>query len=97
MLKCVAVDDEKLVLDLLVDNIEKVRFLQLAGLCRNVMEAAEILHREKIDLIFLDIQMPGLNGLQFVKTLQQAPMVIFNRIPGTCGRRFYAKRGGLPA
>lgn len=77
MMKCLAVDDEKLVLDLLVNNIQKVPFLQLAGRCKNAMEAAAVLHKEKIDLIFLDIQMPGLNGLQFVKTLANPPMIIF--------------------
>ncbi len=77
MIRCIAVDDEKLVLDLLVDNIQKVPFLQLVGRCKNAMEAAELLHKEKIDLIFLDIQMPGLNGLQFVQSLQHPPMIIF--------------------
>lgn len=77
MLKCIAVDDEKLVLDLLVDNIEKIPFLQLVRRCKNAMEAAEALHEEEVDLIFLDIQMPGLNGLQFLASLQNPPMVIF--------------------
>src|SRR5688500_14928066 len=77
MIKCIAVDDEKLVLDLLVDNIQKVPFLQLVGRCKNAMEAAALLHQEKIDLVFLDIQMPGLNGLKFVQSLQHPPMIIF--------------------
>ena len=77
MMNCIAVDDEKLVLDLLVDNINKLPFLKLVARCRNAMEASEVLHKEKIDLIFLDIQMPGISGLQFIASLQRAPMVIF--------------------
>jgi DNA-binding LytR/AlgR family response regulator len=77
MLTCIAVDDEKYVLDLLVDNIKKVPFLQLRGRYRNAMEAAAALREEPVDLIFLDIQMPGLSGLQFLRTLQHPPMVIF--------------------
>lgn len=76
MLKCMAVDDEKLVLDLLVDNIQQVPFLQLVKACRNAMEAAAVLHEQPVDLIFLDIQMPGLNGLQFLQSLKNPPMAI---------------------
>lgn len=77
MMNCIAVDDEKLVLDLLVDNISQVPFLNLTGRCRNAMEAADLLHKEKIDLVFLDIQMPGLSGLKFVQSLKNPPMIIF--------------------
>ena len=76
MMRCIAVDDEKLVLDLLVDNIQQVPYLQLVKACKNAMEATAVLQKEKVDLIFLDIQMPRLSGLQFIQTLQQPPMVI---------------------
>jgi DNA-binding LytR/AlgR family response regulator len=76
MMHCIAVDDEKLVLDLLVDNISQVPYLHLVKACKNAMEAIEVLSREQIDLIFLDIQMPKLGGLQLLQTLQQPPMII---------------------
>jgi len=76
MICCLALDDEKLALDLLVDNIRQVPYLELIARCKNSFEAAESLQSEKIDLIFLDIQMPGLSGLQFLKTLVDPPMVI---------------------
>lgn len=75
-MRCIAVDDEKLVLELLVDNIKQVPYLQLVKACRNALEATEVLQVEKIDLIFLDIQMPKLSGLRFIETLQQPPMII---------------------
>ena len=76
-MNCIAVDDEKLVLDLVVDNIKQVPYLNLLKACKNAMEAIEVLQKEKVDLIFLDIQMPKLSGLQFIQTLQQPPMIIF--------------------
>ena len=76
-LRCLAVDDEKLSLDLLEDNINKVPFLQLVGKSRNPVEALNLLRAQEVDLIFLDIQMPGLTGLQFLKSLPKPPMVIF--------------------
>ena len=75
MMRCIAVDDER-VLDLLIDNIGQVPYLQLVKACRNAMEAIEVLQHEKIDLIFLDIQMPRLNGLQLIQTLQHPPIII---------------------
>jgi DNA-binding LytR/AlgR family response regulator len=76
-MKCLIVDDEPLARDLLEDNIRQVPFLDLAGVCSNALEALDIIHREKIDLIFLDIQMPGLNGIQFLQTLKQPALVVF--------------------
>jgi len=76
MLRCIAIDDEPLALELLEDNISKVPYLELVALCSNPMEAMEVLQRESVDLIFLDIQMPGLTGLQFIQSLAQKPMFI---------------------
>lgn len=77
MLRCLAIDDESLALDLLEDNIRKVPFLELVKKCRSAFEAIEILRQEKIDLIFLDIQMPDVSGIQFLKSLNKKPPVIF--------------------
>ena len=77
VLKCLAVDDESLALDLVEDNISKVPFLQLVKRCRNAMEAVEYLENNPVDLVFLDIQMPGMTGLQFLESLTTKPMVIF--------------------
>jgi two-component system LytT family response regulator len=76
MMRCIAIDDEPLALELLEDNISKIPFLQLVAACDNALEAMKILQKESVDLIFLDIQMPGLTGLQFIQTLTVKPMII---------------------
>lgn len=76
MLRCLAIDDEPLALELLEDNIKQVPFLELAGKCKNALEALKFLQQQSVDLIFLDIQMPGLTGLQFIQSLTQKPMII---------------------
>ena len=76
MLRCIAVDDEPLALELIEDNISKVPYLQLVGTCSNAMEAIKVLQEQTVDLIFLDIQMPGLTGLQFIQSLNERPMII---------------------
>jgi DNA-binding LytR/AlgR family response regulator len=76
MINCIAVDDEKHVLDFLVDHIKQVPYLHLAGTGKNAIQALEVLQQSAVDLIFLDIQMPKLNGLQFIQTLKEPPMVI---------------------
>ena len=76
MLSCIAVDDKPLALELLEDNISMVPYLQLIASCGNAMEAMNVLQQQSADLIFLDIQMPGLTGLQFIQTLSKRPMII---------------------
>jgi DNA-binding LytR/AlgR family response regulator len=76
MMSCLVVDDERLVRELLEDNIRQIPYLQLAGSCKNALEAAEILQNTVIDLLFLDIRMPRLNGLQFLQSLQNPPLII---------------------
>ncbi|MBA4197632.1 MAG: DNA-binding response regulator [Chitinophaga sp.] len=75
-MKCIAIDDEPLALQLLRDNISKIPYLELVASCRNVFDAMKALEEYKIDLIFIDIQMPGLTGLEFIKSLENKPLVI---------------------
>ncbi len=76
MIRCIAIDDEPLALELLEDNISKVPFLKLVAVCDNAIEAMKIMQGQDIDLLFLDIQMPGLTGLQFIQSMQAPPMII---------------------
>lgn len=76
MLNCIAIDDEPLALELLEDNISKLPYLNLVARCSNPMEAMPVLKEKSVDLIFLDIQMPGLSGLQFIQSLSMRPMII---------------------
>ncbi len=76
-MNCIAIDDEPLALGLLKDNISKVPFLNLVATCNNAFEAMETMEKHPVDLVFIDIQMPGLTGLQFIASLEKKPLVIF--------------------
>ena len=77
MLKCLAIDDEPLALRQLKAYIAKIPYLELAALCNDALEAQEFLATHSVDLIFVDINMPDLNGVDFVRSLTQRPMVVF--------------------
>lgn len=76
MLRCIAIDDEDLALELLEDNISRVPYLQLVASASNPIEAIAIMQKQPVDLVFLDIQMPGLTGLQLIQSLLVKPMFI---------------------
>jgi DNA-binding LytR/AlgR family response regulator len=75
--KCLIVDDEPPAIKIIKGYIELVPDISIIATCNNVLQAIEILKKEKIDLLFLDIQMPKLTGIAFLKTLAHPPRVIF--------------------
>ena len=79
MIKCLIVDDEPLALELLEDFIKQMPMLALVASCSNAAQAAAVMNEQAIDLLFLDIHMPGMNGITFLKSLKmhQRPMVVF--------------------
>lgn len=77
MIKCIAIDDEPLALTQLTGYISRVPFLQQVKACQDAFDAMEVLAAEEIDLIFVDINMPDLNGLDFVRSLVVRPLIIF--------------------
>ncbi|WP_162054774.1 LytR/AlgR family response regulator transcription factor [Pontibacter pamirensis] len=76
-LRCIAVDDEPLALDIIESYISKLPFLQLIRTCSSATEAMQVLQEEKVDLMFLDIEMPELTGIQFLNILKNQPLIIF--------------------
>jgi two-component system LytT family response regulator len=76
MIKCLIVEDEPLATDVLVEFVKRVPFLELKGTCPDAIAALEVMQRETIDLIFLDIHLPALKGLDFIRTLQNPPAII---------------------
>ncbi|MBD5356042.1 MAG: response regulator transcription factor [Bacteroides sp.] len=76
-IKCIAVDDEPDALEKLCSYIRRIPFLELVGACEDAFEAMEVLGKNKVDAIFIDINMPDLNGLEFVSTLSLPPKIVF--------------------
>ena len=74
--KCIIVEDEPLAAEVIKDYVLQVPFLQLRGICTDGLYAMEMLQKEKIDLVFLDIHLPKLKGLDFVRALKNPPQVI---------------------
>lgn len=77
MIKCIVVDDEPLAIGLLAKHIQRYGQLELVKKCPNALEAFDILHQQPIDLLFLDIKMPVISGLDFLRSLKDPPKVIF--------------------
>jgi DNA-binding LytR/AlgR family response regulator len=76
-IRCLVVDDEELARTLLENYIGRLPHLELAGKCKDPLEAMQVLQSAPVDLLFLDIQMPGLTGVEFLRTLKSKPVVIF--------------------
>jgi DNA-binding LytR/AlgR family response regulator len=75
-MKCIIVDDERLAQQVIENHLQRSGRFELAGVCSNVQEAKAILDKEDIGIMFLDIQLPGITGLQFLKTLTDPPLVV---------------------
>ena len=76
-MNCIVLDDESMGRKLVEENVRQIPFLNLVGSCKNAFEAMEVLAKEPVDLIFSDIQMPGMLGTQFIQSLSNNPLVIF--------------------
>ena len=77
LIKCLVIDDEPLAREGIAGYVEQIPFLELVGTCDSAITASTFIKENKVDLLFLDIQMPLLNGLDFIKTLPNPPRVIF--------------------
>ena len=76
-IRCITIDDEPLALKQITNYVENTPFLQLVASCCSALDAFELLREQPVDLLFVDINMPDLNGLDFVRSLSSRPMVIF--------------------
>ena len=76
MIKCIIVEDETLAQQVIQNHLQNISQLELVGICNNVMEAKELLNKTEVDLIFLDSQLPGMTGLNFLRSFPESPLVI---------------------
>ncbi len=76
MIKCIIVEDEKLAQHVIQSHLDRTAQFELVGICNNALEAQEVLNNNEVDLIFLDIELPGMSGLNFLRTLHKSPYVI---------------------
>ncbi|KAA9036532.1 response regulator transcription factor [Ginsengibacter hankyongi] len=76
MIKCIIVEDETLAQHVLQSHLQKVERLELVATCNNALEAKEVLNKREVDLMFLDIQLPGMTGLNFLRSLSNPPLVV---------------------
>lgn len=76
-MKCIAIDDEPIALQIIRNHAERVPFLQLEQVFTNAFDALEYLNRESVELIFLDINMPDITGIEFYNSLRRKPLLIF--------------------
>ncbi|HEY0175514.1 MAG TPA: response regulator, partial [Pedobacter sp.] len=76
-IKCLIVDNEPLNLEIMESFISKVDYLELSGRCEDAFEAMDFLQKNEVDLLFCDIQMPKINGLELVSSLPDPPAIIF--------------------
>jgi DNA-binding LytR/AlgR family response regulator len=77
LIRCIIIEDERLAQDVIKNHLQKSGRFDLIGTYRNAPEAKEALERETVDLIFLDIQLPGMTGLNFLRSLSNPPLVVF--------------------
>lgn len=76
MIKCIIVEDETLAQQVIQNHLQHTPQLELVGVCNNVMEARKVMDRTEVDLIFLDIQLPGMTGLHFLRSFPESPLTI---------------------
>lgn len=87
-MKCLIVDDEELAIKVIENHVRQIAGMEVVGVCYNAMDAFTLLQKEKIDLMFLDIQMPKMSGLSLLKSLPHKPPVIL-----TTAHREFALEG----